>query len=135
VSDLSEKKDVSVSLECDPNIYLSTNECLLRSTLQNLLCNAIKFSHRGGVVNLRTIVSKGGCTFVVKDFGCGMKKSSAEILFGEGGVVSTQGTEGEPGSGLGTIFIRDFVLSSKGTIVARSEEGNGLEVTFFIPQQ
>ena len=53
--------------------YVTTDENKLRQVLINLLGNAVKFTDKGGRVEIDAeLAADGGCLFQVADNGCGM---------------------------------------------------------------
>lgn len=113
------------TIECDPD--------LLNTVMRNLISNAIKFSSKGGIINVELKFEEKHFTFSVKDNGVGIKTESLNNLFKINSNVSTRGTEGEKGVGLGLILCADFIEKHHGTIWAESQEGIGSSFYFKIP--
>ena len=66
----------------------------------------------------------------VKDNGVGITKEKQEQLFKISENVSTKGTDGEAGTGLGLILCKEFVEKHGGRIWVESEVGKGSEFIF-----
>ncbi|MGH1371617.1 MAG: GAF domain-containing sensor histidine kinase [Cellvibrionaceae bacterium] len=131
---LSEK---SVSVEIDVAEGLSplwASRCLFLSCIQNLLSNALKFSHSGATITLSAAETEQGHRLSVADRGAGMSDKVIAKVYGGGGGHSEVGTAGEVGSGLGTLLVIDFVESSGGKLSVDSELGRGTTVSFTLPK-
>lgn len=136
LQDVLEEKGINIRVECPENIQgIWASRCLLVSCLQNLLSNAIKFSHRGGKIELEVRENDYAHEFWVRDEGIGMSEQIRSKVFDTGSGYSGAGTEGETGSGLGSLLVKDFVVSSGGELLVTSEEGKGTEVRFSIPKR
>jgi two-component system, chemotaxis family, CheB/CheR fusion protein len=106
--------------------WISGDAMRLRQVMWNLLCNAIKFTPRGGSVRVRSINSGSQLTVSVRDTGIGIEPHSIERLFVPFEQVSpVTGT----GLGLGLTICRGLVEAHHGTIRAHSE-GLGTGATF-----
>jgi signal transduction histidine kinase len=69
----------------------------------------------------------------VADEGIGIQPEILEKLFDPNQTVSTPGTTGESGSGLGLVICKEFVENNKGRISVESEPGNGSSFTVYLP--
>lgn len=110
--------------EADPN--------LLNFILRNLISNAIKFTEQHGTVTVGAkydITTEKIIHISVKDTGVGMDEETARKIFVTGEHVTTRGTSGEKGTGLGLMVCREFVEKQNGKIWVESKEGEG--TTFF----
>ena len=79
---------------------------LKNSVINNLISNAIKFSHEHGAINIRLETRGKEVGFEVRDSGVGMSKEIAATLFSPDLPVSKWGTKGEKGTGFGFQLIR-----------------------------
>lgn len=106
-----------IDFELDANVF--------RLVLRNLLNNAIKYSKGGATVRIRTQVDLEGLSLEVSDQGSGMSREQMDSLF-QGGVASSiPGTDGEKGTGLGLVFVKDMLDKCGGTINVRSNSDGG----------
>lgn len=103
--------------------------------LDNLLTNAVKYSHRGSRITLRVRSSSGQLRMSVEDQGQGIAESDLPRLFEPFGKTSTAPTEGEQGSGLGLTISKRLAEMHGGTIEVASEPGKGSTFTLCIPLQ
>ncbi len=68
------------------------------------------------------------------DTGIGMEKEEITTLLNENIVESTQGTEGEKGSGLGLSICKNFIKAHNGNFWIESEKGKGSTFHFSLPK-
>ena len=73
----------------------------LYSILRNLISNALKFTNPGGSVVVELYELKKRLIISVKDNGRGINPSHIETILSEQESVSSLGTEGEKGTGMG----------------------------------
>lgn len=116
--------------------YVVGDSVRLKQILVNLLGNAVKFTDRGGWVQLgvsQTMLPKDSVEtcFVITDNGCGMSK---EFL---GRIWEPFEQEGEEkrrsGNGLGTTLCKSLTEQMGGTISVESVRGEGTKFTVRIP--
>ncbi|RRD62990.1 ATP-binding protein, partial [Tannerella forsythia] len=71
----------------------------------------------------------------VKDSGTGMTEAQVETIRG-GAVsgISSAGTQGEKGSGLGLIICKDFLRRNGSRLVIESRKGEGTRMSFELNQ-
>jgi signal transduction histidine kinase len=106
---------------------------MISSVLQNLITNAIKFTRKGGEVNISVSKQPGKLNFSVSDTGVGMTAKQLQKLFRLDKASSSRGTNNEPGTGLGLIICKEFVESHRGEIWVESTLGKGSKFYFSIP--
>ena len=129
------KKQLELSVSIPTDLCITADENMLRSIIQNLLTNAIKFTPAGGSVHLTVEKNDQHVLFTIEDTGVGMSASTVNKLFRIDVHHSTQGTEREKGTGLGLILCKEFVEKHGGTISVRSEEEKGSTFCFTIPER
>lgn len=94
--------------------------------LSNLINNAIKFSARGGVIDIHTMKEEGHLMIRIQDYGIGIPKSLLIKLFNVNASTSRDGTLGEKGTGYGMPLAREYIERMNGTITVVSRENAGL---------
>ena len=116
-------------------IFIRGDRNRLKQILLNLIGNAIKFTHKGGItVKAEVFEEKGHCQFSVIDTGIGISKEKQAKLFQK--FVQADGTTTRKygGTGLGLAITKSLVEIMGGVIELFSEgEGKGTTVTFTIP--
>ena len=101
---------------------------LFEQVLQNLVSNALKFSHTGGSVTI-SVPAGRPTTIAVSDTGVGMDKGKIDNIFHYDVQTTTPGTSGEIGTGLGLPLSHDIMLAHNGALTLDSTPGEG--TTFY----
>ncbi len=128
----AKRKQVNICVEA-PSIAVMVDENMLHTIMQNLISNAIKYSHAGGKVNLIAKEKGKQLEISIRDQGVGMDDNTLNNLFHIDQTVSELGTDGEKGTGLGLILSKEFVERHRGKILVESEKGKGSTFTICIP--
>ncbi|MCL4551506.1 MAG: CHASE3 domain-containing protein [Bacteroidetes bacterium] len=125
------KKELSVS-PC----LIRTDEQLFREILNNLVSNALKFTHRGGVeISLDKNV-RGNNTYLaikVKDTGIGIPADKHDIIWEEFRQVSEGLNRSFEGTGLGLSIAKKYAELLNGKISLESTEGKGSSFILELP--
>ncbi|MES2133709.1 MAG: hybrid sensor histidine kinase/response regulator [Bacteroidota bacterium] len=128
------QKEVILENNTDEEIYVRADALMLRSILQNLVTNAIKFTPSGGgTVTVSAYPVDELVEICIKDSGIGMSEETRNALFGPVTSASLMGTNQEKGTGLGLMLVKDFVLQHGGKIQVDSEPGKGTCIRFTMP--
>lgn len=97
---------------------------------RNLLNNAIKFTPNGGSITISSKKEDQMAVISVRDSGVGIPKEKLEELFNFEQTMSTKGTSGEVGLGLGLQLVFEFITLNEGKIEVESEPTKG--TTFIV---
>jgi signal transduction histidine kinase len=101
----------------DEETRLVADEISFRvSVISNLLINAIKFSERGGRIELRCREVGGQTRFDMRDYGPGIPLDIREHLFSTDYETTRKGSEGEDGTGFGMSIVRFYVTLYGGSV-------------------
>jgi len=125
-------KNIPFNCSSEEDIKVFADIEMLKTVLRNLGSNAIKFSKTGGAININAEVNSDNVTISVSDNGNGIPPDDLAKLFNISEVLTTKGTAGETGTGLGLLLCKDFVEKHGGKIWAESEEGKGSKFSFTI---
>ncbi|MEL7444106.1 MAG: ATP-binding protein, partial [Pseudomonadota bacterium] len=130
----AKRKKVGLVLNVDDSVangYRGVPE-RMRQVLNNLIGNAVKFTHEGEV----TINVKSDEKFVyfdVTDTGIGMTQEQVERVFDPFSQADASMSRKYGGTGLGTTISKQLVELMGGNICATSEKGKGTTFTFRLP--
>lgn len=124
-----EKKKVHLFVEVDEKAIVQIKKVVLvHNIINNLLTNALKFSHPEGKVLLQAYVTRNHsqsiCVIEVIDNGIGMPPEILDHIFDDDAKVSRKGTDNEEGSGFGMPLVKRYVEKNNGSIQASSIEAN-----------
>ena len=129
----AEKKQIMLSHNIQNNISLFADEDMLNTIIRNLLTNALKFTNKGGKVDITAVEQNGLSEITISDSGVGMNEAVKQNLFRLDTTHSTFGTENEAGTGLGLILCKEFIEKHGGTIKVESVLGAGSKFIFTLP--
>lgn len=121
-------------------LYIDQN-ILVYQILNNLISNAIKFSHNNSEIIITLKIVNESYILEIKDFGIGIPQDMIDEVFNSNLKTSRQGTQGEKGTGFGLPIVKSFVELINGKISIHSisqkdnEKNNGTTVTLEIPMQ
>ncbi len=125
-------KSIEISIECTEQLYADENQ--FRSIVTNLLNNAIKYSPKGGEINLLLSESDEGYEFFVRDEGAGVEEDVMDKIEKSQTIQSKSGTMGERGTGLGLRLVSDFAKAHGGLFTLRNNEGLGTQAIVTLPK-
>ena len=101
----------------------------MQTILRNLVSNALKYSHPGGMVTIRTSQSIGSRRIDIMDTGVGMEADTLAMALDFSKRRSKPGTKGERGSGLGLVFCKELAEKSGASLALESILGQGTTVS------
>ncbi len=101
--------------------------------LDNLISNAVKFSHRDGLVLVTAACRRRTWRIDVADSGIGIPAEEADQLFSRFVRASNARTAGLPGTGLGLSIVKVLVEMHGGRVSVRSTLGQGSTFSVFLP--
>ena len=129
----AEKKNISLKINVEKSHQALADGEMLKTILRNLISNAIKFSNANGEITIFTKINDNFIELSVRDNGVGIAPNALKNLFYLESNISTPGTSGEKGTGLGLILVKDFVEKNGGEIWVESEVQRGSIFSFTLP--
>jgi signal transduction histidine kinase/CheY-like chemotaxis protein len=112
--------------------WVSTDRHRLMQVLVNLLGNAIKFTHQGGVA-LQVSAVDGGVAFSIQDTGIGIASDQQQRIFERFSQADASIQSRYGGSGLGLTISQRLVQMLGGRLQLESHEGAGSRFWFWLP--
>jgi NtrC-family two-component system sensor histidine kinase KinB len=126
--DQAAEKRITIDINAYADLsYVRADRRALRSILDNLLSNALRFTPEGGDILLAAEEMKDFVQFTVKDTGRGIEADRLSTIFDRFGSASEKGT------GLGLALVRRLVESLGGQIAVESRFGHGTTLKFTLP--
>lgn len=95
------------------------------TVLRNLMSNALKFSKSGDEITIQAQQLAHGTSIRVSDTGIGIEPQNLEILRHGSKIITTTGTYGEYGNGLGLLLCRSLMARHGGSLDIESTPGKG----------
>jgi PAS domain S-box-containing protein len=125
--------DVRISIQ-KPALHIIGDEKRIRQIISNLLSNALKFTERGGTVEVRLLQSGSSVAIEVRDTGVGINPEFLPRIFERFAQQDPSNTRKQGGLGLGLTIVRQLVMMQGGTIFAHSDgHGHGARFTVTFP--
>ncbi|MEI6437094.1 MAG: HAMP domain-containing sensor histidine kinase, partial [Bacteroidota bacterium] len=129
-------KGIDITCNIPEDLMVFTDRNILQTVIRNLVSNAVKFTPKGGKIQLFSkVTDDNNILFSIKDSGIGMSHEMVDNLFRLDVQTNRKGTEGEPSTGLGLIICKDFIEKHGGKIFAESEVGKGSTFIFTLPMK
>ncbi len=130
---LAEQEQVALTWTADPLPPLRADRLRLAQLVDNLVSNAIKFTPRGGRVEVRATASEGSAVLAVSDTGIGIPESEQARVFERFFRASNSDEVTSSGTGLGLAIAKAIVDAHGGELTLESAEGAGTTVAAAFP--
>ena len=135
VEPLARSKSIALNIETSPNLRLIADAAKVRQMLLNLVSNAIKFTHSGGQIDIRSRAVESWAEIAVTDTGIGIAQQDLGHLFTEFHRLDSSPGPQQEGTGLGLALTRRFAQLHGGQVSVESELGKGSTFTLRLPLQ
>ena len=133
------QKKIQYVAEISPNIptLLKGDILKIKEILQNLINNAIKFTHEKGLISVKILLEeikddKAKIYFEVKDTGIGMSEEQKEKIFEAFSQADESVTRKYGGTGLGLTIVKNYLEMMGSHINVESEINKGSKFYFTI---
>lgn len=133
LASVASQKQIHLTMAPNPAAVARADRDMVQTVLRNLIGNALKFTPAGGRVAINFAIRGGWIEVSVTDSGVGLNEEQLSRIFQGDLNLSTRGTEGEKGMGLGLMLCRQFAEKCGGRIWAESHPGRGATFTFTLP--
>lgn len=119
---------------CGERMKMEAVRTLLEEAIYNVCDNAIKYNRNDGSVSVFLTQTAQEIQIVVKDTGVGIPKEDQDRVFERFYRVDKSHSKEIGGTGLGLSIVKHAVGALKGSVILRSEEGNGTEICMKFPK-
>ena len=131
---MTSSKRLSVEKHFDNNITeIVTDENLLRMIITNIYNNAIKYSHKEGVIEITYSREGEDLVLEIKDSGMGIPAADQSRIFTKVFRASNAIREVPDGTGLGLYIVKKAAQTLRGRVTFNSRENIGTTFTVVIP--
>jgi two-component system, NtrC family, sensor histidine kinase KinB len=136
------RRDVQIEIQAFSDLSpVHGDRRALRSVMDNLLANALRFTPAKGTITLQAEEQKKRVQFFVRDTGVGIEPERLKRIFGRftQGVRSVEevegavGSAGPEGTGLGLALVRRLIELMHGQVSVESRVGHGTTFSFTLP--
>jgi signal transduction histidine kinase len=127
------KQGITIDVATGGGPLVAADHRRLMQVLDNLIANAVKFSHRNRKVRVRAAYDGGQWRIDVADTGIGIPADEAGRLFRRFVRASNARTAGLPGTGLGLSIVKVLVEMHGGHVEVDSTLGRGSTFSVYLP--
>lgn len=121
------------ALDVPDDLLVRGDELQLLSAVGNLVENAVKYSHEGGVVQVRVRVDAAAVEIMVADQGVGIPARDLDRVFERFHRVDRARSRETGGTGLGLAIVRHVATNHGGDVLVSSQEGEGSTFVLRLP--
>jgi signal transduction histidine kinase len=114
-------------------LVVQADRIRLERVLDKLLDNAVRYSPRGGLIEVSMCVREEQATVCVSDNGVGIARAKQERIFERFYRAHTDTPHDYGGMGVGLYISREIIAQHGGTMWFTSEEGHGSSFCFSLP--
>ena len=126
------EKHLKVEVYVSEGHYVEADRDQLYIVIRNLVSNAMKFTPEKGSIYISSKKYDGEVVISIRDTGIGIPDAMLNKLLDAKSHVSTNGTRGEKGSGLGLQICQEIVQTNNGWMRIESSSGEGTTISFGI---
>jgi CheY-like chemotaxis protein/CHASE3 domain sensor protein len=134
---IAEEKKLKFSIVTEGALpdTIFTDKMRVEQILKNLLSNALKFTHEGGVQLVVRAKDESSLQFTVIDTGVGIAKDQQDVIFEAFRQADGTSNRKYGGTGLGLSISKDLAALLGGEIHVHSEPNKGSKFTLTLPNQ
>ena len=124
-------KNCKVRLQGAANVAVNGNRDLVRSAIENVLRNAVRYSPHDAPVDLSVTSADGGVVIAVRDRGPGVPAADLTRIFEPFYRVAESRDRDSGGEGIGLAITAQVMKTQGGSARAHNIQSGGLEVQLF----
>ena len=133
-------QELSITLTFSEEVadqYFAFDKDKIEKIFSNLITNALKFTSRGGKVEvvLRGDADSGFIEVAVRDTGVGLTEDQLKRIFEPFYQVEPNPSGKLEGTGIGLSLVKELVELHQGSVIVKSMVGNGSEFTVRLPAE
>lgn len=129
----AKKADVALTVSGESACIIGVPQ-QVRSIVQNLCDNAVKYNRPGGSVHVEVKCAPGQAILSVKDTGIGIPPEHQDRIFERFYRVDKSHSKEVGGTGLGLSIVKHAARLHHADIALKSETGKGTEITVIFPR-
>lgn len=121
---------ILVKFDTTHDTFIYADRGAIETIFRNVIHNAVKYTPPKGMITLHVKSDEKYNTIIIKDTGIGMDKKTLSSLFDTSPKISQKGLNGQHGSGIGLLLVKELVELNKGKIKVESTPNKG--TTFYL---
>ena len=131
---IAKSRNIELLYSFTPTVYQTAiDESMIEKVIDNLISNAVKYSHPGGLVQIMFSGAPQKWTMEVKDQGIGISTKAQKKLFNEFYRSDNAINSKTVGSGIGLLLAKNYINLHKGSIQCVSQENVGSTFIISVP--
>jgi heavy metal sensor kinase len=131
---LAEDKRISVTCTPAKEVWVEGDRARMKQVVVNLLDNAIKYTGKGGAVQIHVGTEDRKAVLEVADNGIGISAEALPRVFDRFFRVDPARSRGEGGAGLGLSIVKSICTAHQGRVEAISRPGKGSRFRVELPR-
>jgi len=128
---LAEDKKIKMAPDIQPQVFVDADIKMLQRAVSNILDNAIKYTQKGGTIQVSVHKNENEAIIVIKDTGIGIESHYFEKIFER--FFRTESSRTTSGTGLGLSLANTIIKAHKGCIKVSSKPLVGSEFELKLP--
>ena len=128
-----DKKNLSVIFQVMTPTKVYADKEMVKTVMRNFISNAIKFSPAGSNIYISAGTDENTMFISISDEGHGIEEVLRNRILKGANNISTQGTSGEKGIGLGLTLCKDFIEKNNGVMTIHNNQTKGTTFSFSLP--
>jgi signal transduction histidine kinase len=128
---VAEEKHISIHTDIAPDCFAEVDVARIRQAFANLLDNAVKYTHDGGRIDIRSRRDADGILVTIRDSGIGIPADELPKIWDR--LFRGDKSRSQRGLGLGLSLVKAFVEAHGGQVGVRSEPGAYSEFVVRLP--
>jgi signal transduction histidine kinase len=131
---LAEAKNLELSVNCNAGVVPAHVDAdAFEKVLLNLFTNAVKFTAKGGRIDVTLRKEGGDAVIEIKDSGIGIARDDLPRIFERFAQVDGSSTRMYSGVGIGLALSRELVEAHNGSLLADSQPQHGTSMLVRLP--
>lgn len=126
----AKEKEVKIRPACPKDLQINSDPNILKMLIRNLISNSLKFTPKGGQIEIGIMKTETDFTISIQDTGNGIPESDQSKIFNDSHIHTTPGQNKESGNGIGLKLCKYFIEKNQGKIWFDSQSKVG--TTFFV---
>lgn len=128
----AESRHCQVDVDIAEHVMIHGDSELIHRAIENVVRNALRYSPKGGRVNISAKVIGNSVSIEVADEGMGVPEGDLGAIFEP--FFRSAKTDAFAGYGLGLAITRRIVEAHGGSVVAKNRDGGGFVVSMQLPE-
>ena len=130
-----EEKEIKCNINFSEAYFVQSDSYLFSIVINNIITNAIKYSHKGGIINFEVRKSNSDIVLTVSDQGIGIAQEDLEKIFDQFYRSKSIQNPKIKGTGLGLSIVKRICFMLDVALEIKSEENIGTVVSFTLQKQ